>query len=260
MNDHRQFGFPSDDLSPESWRVNRILRFEAGTESVASDEIVESRFVTQLDGIETPHRICLPDGYVSSYSYPLIVWFHDDSADEDEVADILPRISERNYIGLALRGNMPREIGHGWSTSEARWSKLADDLDQLIAAMEERHLVHADRMYLAGSGAGGSLAWEVLLRQPARWAGAICLAGKFPQFPHPLANFRQLQQRRLLLSTGLDSPAAAVNDLINSGRLMYSAGMQVGTRMYDAGHSAPSDKMLRDVDHWVMDSIATAIR
>lgn len=249
-----------DDLAETSFGVNRILRFEQGCSMDVAEEVFDPKLETQLDGIEAPHRLCLPEGYESNYAYPLFVWFHDDDGDEDDVAEIMPRISERNYIGLALRGNVLRTVGHGWATGAERWQKLAQDIDNLIVAAETRYRIHADRMYLAGSGSGGSLAWEVLLRQPSRWAGAICLTGAFPNFPHPLANFRQLQQRRLLLSTGMDSHADQIAKLIDSGRLMYSAGMQVGTRMYASGRSAPTDKMLRDVDHWVMDSIATAIR
>jgi phospholipase/carboxylesterase len=261
MNDQYHFDFPWDDLSAGNTHgVNRILRFEPGNAVTVAEEIFDPALETQFEGVETPHRLCLPEGYTPGYAYPLIVWFHDDGGDEDDVADVMPRISERNYIGLALRGNVLRTMGHGWTTAGERWARLALDLDNLILAAQERYRIHADRMYVAGAGTGGSLAWEALLRQPMRWAGAICLSGSFPSFPHPLANFRQLHERRLLLSTGVSSRADGVAKLIDSGRLMYSAGVQVGTRMYDGEASAPTDKMLRDVDHWVMDSIATAVR
>ncbi len=270
MFDQRHFDFPSDDFTPQPSGVNRIFRFEAASEFESEEldlgafapieEIFDSRLETQLEGVDVAHRLWLPEGFEPSYAYPLLVWFHDDGEDEDQLADVMPRISERNYVGLSLRGNLPRSIGCGWSTAAERWSRLANDLATVVSALEDRILIHESRKYLAGVGLGGSLAWEILLRQPRDWAGAVCLAGQFPNFPHPLANFRQLRERRLLLATGLDCPADQVQQLIDSGRLMYSAGMQVGTRMYDTGRRRPSDKMLRDVDRWIMDSIATAIR
>jgi phospholipase/carboxylesterase len=259
MNDRLPFESRSDDSPSEPIGLNRILRFEAGT-SLRSVDAVPEFPITELPGVEVPHRICLPEHYEAGYSYPLIVWLHDEGCDADEVDDVLPRISERNYLGVALQGNVVCSIGRGWSSASDRLTQILSNLDDVVAGVEDRFRIHAGRMYLAGFGAGGTLAWEILLRQPKRWAGAICLSGHFPKIDHPLALFRELQQRRLLVSTGLDCPAEQVTDLINSGRLMYSAGLEVGTRMYDTGCKTPTDKMLRDVDRWVMDSIATAVR
>lgn len=259
MNDRRPFESRSDDYSSEPTGINRILRFEAGTSVSVVDAVWEFP-IAQLSDVETPHRLCLPEGFEPSYSYPLIVWLHDDGCDMEEVVDILPRISERNYLGVALQGNVLCPVGRAWSTSDERISQILNNLEEVVTATEERFRIHEDRVYLAGFGSGGTLAWEILLRQPQCWAGAISLSGQFPKMNHPLALFRELQQRRLLVSTALDCPTAQVNDLINSGRLMYSAGLEVGTRVYDRGSKSPTDKMLRDVDRWVMDSVATAIR
>lgn len=256
MNDRLPFESRSDDSSAEQLGLNRILRFEAGTSFVDAPPAFP---ITELPGVDAPHRLCLPEHYQPGYSYPLIVWLHDEGCDADEVDNVLPRISERNYLGVALQGNVVCSIGRGWSSAN-RLTQILSDLDDVVAGVEDRFRIHAGRMYLAGFGTGGTLAWEILLRQPSRWAGAICLSGQFPKIDHPLALFRELQQRRLLVSTGLDCPADQVSNLINSGRLMYSAGLEVGTRIYDTGCKTPTDKMLRDVDRWVMDSIATAIR
>lgn len=252
-------GFHSDEHSANYASTNRMLRFESGS-SLAVAEAAQFDFApTRLDHIEAEHRLWLPDGYEPGYAYPLIVWLHDEGSDAEEIDDILPRISERNYLGVALQGNVARTLRNGWSAAEDRLPRVIEQLHELVNAVAERFPIHPQRKYLAGFGAGGTLAWEVLLRQPSQWTGAICLSGEFPQIDHPLAMFRELQQRRLLVSTGLDGPAEHVTKLIDAGRLMYSAGMQVSTRMYDAGRNAPTDKMLRDVDRWIMDSIATAI-
>ena len=260
MNDRWTFESRSDDHSPEPAGSNRILRFEAGRSFSAVADEAPVLPLTHVPGLEVPHRISLPTGFESGYAYPLIVWLHDDGCDEDEIDEILPRISERNYLAVAMQGNIARPTGRGWSTADDLLPKILEDLGELVAGVEEQYRIHSDRIYLAGFGTGGSLAWELLLRQPRPWAGAICLSGQFPQMDHPLAMFRELQQRRLLLSTGLDGDSQRVAELVNSGRLMYSAGLEVGTRIYDSGRRLPTDKMLRDVDRWVMDSIATAVR
>ena len=253
-----EFDFRSQDDSPDPVMMNRILRFEPGAVE-ETQEPIEVAPPTQLESVSAVHKICLPESYVASYAYPLIVWFHDEGADEQEIDSILPRISERNYLGVALRGNMVRSLKFGWSNTPERLAQTTAELDELIDGLQQEFRIHRDRIYLAGFGTGGTLAWEILLSQPSRWAGAICLSGRFPKIAHPLAMFRELQKRRLLLSSGWDRPASQVTELVNAGRLMYSAGMQVGTRMYERAVTAPTDRMLRDIDHWVMDSIATAI-
>lgn len=253
-------GFHSDERSSDFAQTNRILSFESGS-TLAVAEAAPIEFApTRLDHVSIEHRLCLPEGYTPGYAYPLIVWLHDEGSDAEEIDDILPRISERNYIGIALQGNVARPVRCGWSSSEDRLPAVLDQLNELVEAVADRFPIHPQRKYLAGFGAGGTLAWEVLLRQPSQWTGAICLSGEYPKIDHPLAMFRELQQRRLLVSTGLDCPPGQVKEMIEAGRLMYSAGMQVGTRMYASGRTTPSDKMLRDIDRWVMDSIATAVR
>jgi phospholipase/carboxylesterase len=256
MNERRHSEFRFDDFSPKPTSVNRLFRIDAGPPMAFAEPDV----VSELSHVDVPHRIRLPEGYEPGYAYPLIVWFHDDGADELELDNVLPRISDRNYIGVALRGNVFRSVRFGWSTADDRLPRILDDLHQLVDAAADRYSIHPQRRYLAGFGSGGTLAWEILLSQPSLWTGAMCLSASFPKIQHPLAMFRELQQRRLLLSVGLDGPPAQVVDLVNAGRLMYSAGLQVGTRVYDSGATAPTDKMLRDLDRWVMDAIATAIR
>src|SRR5579871_3324602 len=52
-----------------------------------------------------PHSIQLPVHYESRYAYPLVVWFHGDGSSETELSSVLPEISDRNFIGLAVRGD-----------------------------------------------------------------------------------------------------------------------------------------------------------
>jgi phospholipase/carboxylesterase len=260
MTDRWDSDYRPEDFAPRPTAANRILRFESKSALAVAEAAPRVAPVTQFDHLDVPHRIYVPEGYEPAYAYPLIVWFHDDGADEHDVDDVLPRISERNYLGVALRGNVFRSVRFGWSTADDRLSEILCDLHDVVDAVSEHFAIHPQRKYLAGFGAGGTLAWEVLLREPSAWTGAMCLSATFPKISHPLSMFRELQERRLLLSAGLDGPSTFVAELVNAGRLMYSAGMQVGTRIYDAGAAAPTDKMLRDVDRWVMDSIATAVQ
>jgi phospholipase/carboxylesterase len=213
----------------------------------------------QISLIDEPHAIALPDAYEPGYAYPLIVWFHGTDGTEDEVFDVLPQISERNYLALAIRGNLPTEAGARWASSVEGVVALARKIEQTVSRMQQSFNVHPQRIYLAGRGTGGTTALELLLAQPEKFAGAAAFQSEFPQLDAPLAQFRGLRGRRMLLTTTFDCAEVKVGELVAAGRKFYSAGMQVGTRVYQQTGDAAETKMFRDLDRWIMDGIATAI-
>jgi len=210
--------------------------------------------------VDEPHAIALPDVYEHGYSYPLIVWFHEAGGNEEDIFRILPEISERNYLAIALRGDQEVDGGFEWSASDIGVAALAEKLEAAIDRLADKFAIHRDRIYLAGTGSGGTIAMELLLEKPEAFAGAACLGGAFPQLEQPLARFRGLRGRRALLTTSTETNDVKVAELVAAGRLLYSAGMQVGTRIYQPNGTVTSRKMLRDIDHWIMDGISSAIR
>jgi phospholipase/carboxylesterase len=211
--------------------------------------------------VDEPHAIALPDVYEPGYCYPLVIWFHDAGGNEESVFEVLPQISERNYLAVALRGNLPLGAHDAaWSVAETGAESLLDKLEQAIERMADQFTIHRERIYLAGVGSGGTTAVELLLQRPEAFAGAASLGGAFPQLAHPLAKFRGLRGRRVLLTTSLDCPNVKITDLVNSGRMLYSAGVQVGTRIYQQPGGVPSPRMFRDLDGWIMDGISSAVR
>jgi len=208
---------------------------------------------------EGPHAIALPEIYEPGYAYPMIVWFHQAGSNEEEIFDVLPQISDRNYVALALRGNVDLGDAAEWSAEPCGVLEVARRIEDAVTNFSGFINIHPQRVYLAGVGGGGTLALELLLQRPEAFAGAICLGGAFPQVDLPLARFRSLHGRRILLSATMENREAKIADLVASGRLLFNAGMQVGTRIYQPGGEVPTPKMLRDVDHWIMDSIQSAV-
>ena len=69
-------------------------------------------------------RTFLPECYEPRYAYPLLVMFHAQGSNEEQVLDLVPRMSRRNFVALSLRGPElmgVREDGHlacGWGTDD----------------------------------------------------------------------------------------------------------------------------------------------
>src|SRR5262249_59493068 len=76
--------------------------------------------------IEAPRRLpvrtFLPTGYEPKYPYPLLVFFHGQGGNEEQILRLAPRLSRRNYIYIGLRGpqalglRADGRIGYGWGS------------------------------------------------------------------------------------------------------------------------------------------------
>src|SRR5437870_5383009 len=51
-----------------------------------------------------PLRTFLQTGYEPNYPYPLVVFFHGHGGSEEQILQLAPRVSRRNYVCIALRG------------------------------------------------------------------------------------------------------------------------------------------------------------
>ena len=282
------FGSQSGDfdrLEPNPWQ-RRFLDLTHSMESTESndDQIIEASFDEDslpthgeiIELIETlhsghsspfghrtntdrPHSIHLPSYYENRYAYPLVVWFHGDGATEEQLTSVMPEISDRNFVGLALRGNVACENGFGWSTEGDHGDQLVSDVESLVRMMRRQYHIHSERIYLAGFGSGATTAMDLILRKPEWFGGAACLCGSFSKFQLPEVPFQELQNKRVLLATSSDNRNKDVRDVVVAGRMLYSSGVQIGTRFYQEAGKSPSKKMLSDVNHWLMDDVCSVM-
>jgi len=205
-----------------------------------------------------------PKHYEANYAYPLIVWLHSPGGDERQLVRIMPTISLRNYVAVAPRGFRPS--GGASERPGYVWPQTRDDIHEaecrVVEAMEaaaRTFHVTADRVFLAGFGAGGTMAFRVALNSPNLFAGVISLCGDFPHGHMPFGRLTESRQLPVLLAVGRDShvypPAKACDDL----RLLHAAGMSIILRQYPSGQEL-TEQMLRDVDRWIIDQITAQAR
>jgi phospholipase/carboxylesterase len=211
-----------------------------------------STFESGLPAVD--YAVALPNGYTPRYAYPVIVWFHDDGGDEQDVLDWLPQLSPQNYLGLGLRGPLPVSDGlpsqRRWSLGRQHLDWLDDELGLALMETARRYSIHAERIVAAGIGAGATLALQMLLRRPELFAAAACLNAAFP--PHwSLSGAGCCRGRSLwlghsrLLHCGPSRPAIA------SARLLHTSGLDVHPQLYD-DEAWPLETFGRDVDRWLM--------
>lgn len=215
---------------------------------------------SEITAAERPHAVFLPEHYEAGYAYPLVVWFHSDGATESEVGEVMPLISDRNYLGVALRGNVAVGEGFGWSADAVDSTTLIQDVRAIVTSLRRQYHIHSERIYLAGFGTGATTALQVMLRKPEWFGGVISFSGELPDTDTARLSLDDLKDKRILLTASLSASATRVGDVVAAGRLLYSAGIQVGTRVYQGGETRPTSKMLRDLNSWLMDDICGNVK
>lgn len=203
----------------------------------AADLLPEISPEPEVKFIAAGAMVYVPESYEPNYAYPLIVWL-ENSPRVPTLETRMEAISTRNYVSVAINPTCsPRGEGE----------PLRHAIGPAMAEVWEQFSIHEDRVYVAGIGDGATAALRVLLRHPEWFRGAICLGGSFPNTKRPLQNFRQLRGKRVLVGT------ESGESLASSTRLLYSAGLDV-----DATR-ATGLKLLREIDHWIMRGVPSAI-
>lgn len=197
-----------------------------------------------------------PLHYEANYAYPLLIWLHGPGENELQLRRLMPLLSLRNYVAVGLRGTMRdaqalRPDSYTWSQQPAHVSQAAERLAAGMALACQRFHVHPRRMFVAGFGTGGTMAYRLALLYPDRFAGVLSLCGEFPRGQGALRRFHAARRLAVFVGCGrystLYSDAMAAEDL----RLLFAAGMQVELRQYPCRQEL-CPAMLTDMDRWIM--------
>ncbi len=214
--------------------------------------------ILSADG--TPLSMFVPDNYEPGYPYPLVIWLHGAGGGDQEIDQIMPQISDRNMFGIGLRGNRRTTLAaHGpatWSDDPADVAALADTLYETVCNVRRLFHIHSERIFLAGCDQGATLATRLLLEYPDWFAGLLSVGGEIPGITNPLANFRQLQGKRVLVGSCPERRNQHAKSMLLA-RVLNSAGMQVTIRRC-ADLRFESTTLLRDANHWILRSFNNA--
>jgi phospholipase/carboxylesterase len=215
--------------------------------------------------LETPRRLpvrtFLPSGYEPNYAYPLLVFFHGHGGCEEQILQLAPRLSRRNYISIGLRGPhklKPDDAGrtrYSWGPDGRCDAIIEEYVFQAIEQTRRRYHVHSERIYLAGVCEGASLAYRLGLSFADRFAGVISLNGRKARQGAPLMRLPEVRKLRVLICHGIANAFVPLVEAKRDFRLFYAAGLSVRMRTYPTTHRL-HPHMLRDIDRWIIDAIS----
>ncbi len=240
--------------------MNRIqlspLATSETAKRVAPSQVCESpsKFI-----IAQQHQLFTPMHYERKYAYPLIVWFHSAGDDTTQLLRVMPEISLRNYVAVAPQSNRGNSHkGYFWEQApeciEHTQRATLEAIDHAICRIN----ISQEKIFLAGYGAGGTMAMRVGMKMVDQVAGVISINGSLPQGLTPLGNWKTCRQLPVLWAHCQKSLEFPEEKLCQQLKLLHVAGFNVTVRQYPFGDELPS-LALRDTDRWIMESIQSTI-
>lgn len=208
----------------------------------------------------TPHALFMPMHYEPNYAYPLVVWLHGPRDDERQLQRVMPLVSLRNYVAVGPRATAQAAGSRGfdWQQNESDIERSEQAIFDCIDLVSDRFNIAPHRIFVAGYGTGGTMAFRIGLRHPTRFAGVLSVCGPFPEGHMPLARLHRARQLPLFIAHGRDGEAYSIDRSCEELRLFHTAGLRVTLRQYPCGDELTTH-MLADMDRWMME-IVTGIQ
>ena len=233
------------------------------TEPAKRQSIQVEHGVFRSLAVTRPTSTFAPMHYEVNYAYPLIIWMHGDGMDETQLIRVMPMISLRNYMAVSLRGNRAYEAsgkqmpGHYWMR-EAYDEALAG-VQECMDATQKRYNISPKRIYLVGSGGGGTMALRLAFKNPRLFTGVVSLDGPLPNDEMLLEHLKELRKIRVMIGISRASEKYPVAEACEHLSLLHAAGLLVTVRNYPTAGTLQMD-MLQDVDRWIMGSIDSVMK
>lgn len=217
-----------------------------------------SRYSGSVAESDWPVSIYVPERYEERYAYPLVIWFHSDANDEDQLEQVMSSVSSQNYVGLALRGNTMHETAGGfrWDGSSLLFGSvpLQDLLHVTTCRLRRAFHIHSERIFLAGSGHGADVALQTMIQRPEWFAGAVLLDPTCKSDALRSDRLTGLRGKPMMLSVSRSCPHDAMARTVESVRLLRSAGAKMDVEITDLPID-PTSNEARIIDHWIMGCI-----
>jgi len=203
---------------------------------------------------DVPHCLFTPVHYEAGYAYPLIVWLHPNGCQEDQLLEVMPGLSLRNYVAIAPRGLHLHKNSPGWP-ERGLWSEVERRVLASIRIAKREYHIDPDKVFLAGMREGGSAALQLGLYHPQRFAGVISLGGGLPLEPGGFSELFAARQLPLLVTHGRQDEHYSEGEACHDLRLLHAAGMALHVRQYPGGNDL-DPQLLDDMNCWLMEVVS----
>lgn len=203
-----------------------------------------------------------PEHYEPRYAYPLVIWLHPDGGSEQDLHEIMPQISLRNYLGLSFRAPAVDPAapanGYHWPDSHLFVKQFGKHVQNTVRELQKILNIHTGRIYLAATGTGCSVATKLLIGAPHFYAGAALLNGQFNKSDFRSEAPCNLKGSRILLDQNFTHNSKDQFSPQRVTRMWETTGAE--THILNSFQPDLNDKtvLLTFLNRWIMEGISTA--
>lgn len=201
-----------------------------------------------------PHSLFIPEHYEAGYEYPVVVWLHSDASSEAELAEIMPSLSQRNYVAIAPRGIHACRKKPGfyeWSLTDHAVTLAEEMIFEAVAHLDDRLSINPRRIFLAGYGKGGTLAQTIGLHYPEKFAGVLSMNGPFPTHSRPLARWKSAKSLPILWMHGNQSRQCSMDAMCDMLQVAFTSALMIHPIQFATGDDLPVE-MLNKANRFMM--------
>jgi predicted peptidase len=215
----------------------------------------EQNLFVASNGDTLPYRLCLPANYNPKKAYPLVLFLH--GSGERGTCNTLPlkhgplafarRSLQEKHPCLVLVPQCPKNrrwVEVDWKLPRhdmpERPSRPMEATLELLAEIQRTYSVDTRRLYVTGLSMGGYGTWDLVSRQPGRFAAAVPVCGGGDETQAPQLTSMAIwafhgADDRIVLPERTRNMIAAIRAAGGSPRYSEYAG--VGHNAWDVAYS-----------------------
>lgn len=203
--------------------------------------------------------------------FPTILALHGWGASAHDLFGLAPVIHDGDALILCPQGPVemqtgPDSRGYGWfpissggppdpAAMVAAGFQLRTFLDQAL----ECYPIDPKRLLLMGFSQGGVMAYDLVLRDPSRYAGLVAMSS---WLPNDIANTIEMRDEHahlpVMVTHGLKDPMIDVERARESRDRLIQMGVSPTYREYEMEHGI-SPEALRDIVAWLEEKVLSPI-
>ena len=152
----------------------------------------EARTFSGADGTKLGYRLLAPQNYDKAQKYPLVVFLHG-AGERGDDNTVQTKHGASVFAKPEMREKFPCFVFAPQCPKEQTWSAVKGWTDPVsygeepkpatklalgaIDSLMKEFSIDPDRIYLTGLSMGGFGTWDLLVREPGRWAAAAPICG-----------------------------------------------------------------------------------
>ena len=204
--------------------------------------------------------------------FPTIFLLHGWGASAHDLLGLSPYLHAGQALVVCPQGPVafeagPGQVGYGWfpitgggPMDPAEFAKGRDRLARFVDEAFDHFTIDPRKVVVAGFSQGGVMAFDLVLRNPARFAGLAALSSWLPNdLANTIPDSEEFAQLPVLVQHGTADPMIPIDRGRETRERLTQMGVDLSYREYEMQHEVGRDS-LRDLVTWLSDKVFEPIK